>query len=142
MGCEGWGADDVRPYFRRAEDQERGGCEYHGVGGPLGVSDITEQHPISAKMIEAAEEAGIPRCPDYNGECQEGVGWFQLTVRNGQRCSTAVAYLHGAMKRPNLRVETRALTARVLFEGKRATGVEFLQHGQRRTAARTCRTTT
>ena len=83
-------------------------------------------------MIEACVEAGIPRNDDVNGAEQEGVAYYQLTVKNGQRCSAAVAYLHPAMERPNLRVETEALTTRVLFEGKRAVGVEFIQGGEQK----------
>src|SRR5665213_3551916 len=134
LGCEGWGWDDVRPYFLRAEHQERGAGEHHAVGGPLNVSDVTEGHPVSDAVIEACVQAGIPRNPDVNGADQEGVAWYQLTVKNGQRCSAAVAYLHPAMKRANLRVETRALTTRVLFEGKKAVGAEFLQGGERKVA--------
>jgi len=134
MGCEGWSYADVKPYFLRAEHQERGESPYHGVGGPLNVSDITEQNAISAAQLEACVQAGIPRKDDINAENQEGVTWFQLTIKNGQRHSTAVGYLHPAMSRPNLKVETNAHTTRIQFEGKRAVGVEFLQHGQRRIA--------
>ncbi len=133
-GCEGWGFADVLPYFRRSENQQRGSNEFHGVGGPISVTDVTEQHPLSAAIIDACVEAGIPRSDDINGAEQEGVTWFQLYIRNGQRCSTAVGYLHPAMRRPNLRVETGALTTRVLFEGKRAVGIECLQDGQRLSA--------
>ena len=134
LGCEGWGWDDVRPYFLRAEHQERGAGEHHGVGGPLNVSDVTQGHTVSDAAIEACVEAGIPRDDDVNGASQEGVCYYQLTVKNGQRCSAAVAYLHPAMKRANLTVETRALTTRVIFEGRKAVGVEFLQGGERKTA--------
>jgi choline dehydrogenase len=134
LGCEGWGWDDVRPYFLRAEHQERGAGEHHGVGGPLNVSDVTQGHKVSDAAIEACVEAGIPRNVDVNGASQEGVCYYQLTVKNGQRCSAAVAYLHPAMKRANLTVETRALTTRVIFEGRKAVGVEFLQGGERKVA--------
>jgi choline dehydrogenase len=134
LGCEGWGWDDVRPYFLRAEHQERGAGEHHAVGGPLNVSDVTQTHEVSDAVVEACVEAGLPRNNDVNGAQQEGVGYYQLTVKNGQRCSAAVAYLHPAMSRGNLRVETNALAARVLFEGKTAVGVEFIQGGQRRVA--------
>jgi choline dehydrogenase len=134
LGCEGWSWDDVKPYFKRAQNQERGASDLHGTGGPLNVSDVTQTHAVSDDVVEACVQAGLPRNPDINGEEQEGVCYYQLTVRNGQRCSAAVAYLHPAMGRPNLRVETRALTSRVLFEGKTAVGVEFLQNGVRRTA--------
>jgi choline dehydrogenase len=134
LGCEGWGWDDVAPYFRRAEHQERGGCDWHATGGPLNVSDVTEKNPISDAVIEACEQAGIPRNDDVNGASQEGATYYQLTVKNGQRCSAAVAYLHPAMNRPNLTVETNALAGKVLFEGKRAVGVEFTQNGVKRVA--------
>ncbi len=129
-----WSYQDVLPYFRRAEHQERGENDFHGTGGPLNVSDITEQNPISQALLDAAVEAGIPRNDDINGGDQEGVTWFQLTVKNGRRHSTAVGYLHPVMGRPNLRVETEAHTTRVLFDGKKAIGVEFLQHGQKHVA--------
>jgi choline dehydrogenase len=134
LGCEGWGWDDVKPYFLRAEHQERGASADHAVGGPLNVSDVTQTHQISDAVVEACVEAGIPRSADVNGPEQEGVSYYQLTVKNGQRCSAAVAYLHPAMGRANLRVETNALTTRVLFEGKTAVGVEFRQNGVVRTA--------
>jgi len=135
LGCEGWAWDDVYPYFRKAQNQERSGCgDWHATGGPLNVSDVTETNPISDAVVEACVEAGIPRNADLNGAQQEGVAYYQLTVKNGQRCSAAVAYLHPAMGRPNLRVETNALGRRVLFEGKSAVGVEFSQNGVVRTA--------
>ncbi|MFI4973529.1 MAG: GMC family oxidoreductase [Caulobacterales bacterium] len=135
LGCEGWGWDDVRAYFLRAENQERAGAgALHGTGGPLNVSDVTQTHEVSDDVIDACVQAGIQRNDDVNGEEQEGVSYYQLTVKNGQRCSAAVAYLHPAMDRPNLRVETQALASRVLFEGKRAVGVEYRQAGETRVA--------
>ncbi len=133
LGCEGWGWDDVKPYFLRAQHQERGASDFHAIGGPLNVSDVTETHPVSDAVIEACVSAGIPRNTDINGGEQEGVGYYQLTVKNGQRCSTAVAYLHPAMSRSNLQVVTEALASRVIFEGKRAVGVEFIQNGVTKT---------
>jgi choline dehydrogenase len=132
LGCEGWGWDDVRPYFMRAEHQERGAGEHHAVGGPLNVSDVTQTHQVSDAAMEACIQAGMPRNDDVNGADQEGATYYQLTVKNGQRCSAAVGYLHPVMNRPNLRVETNALTTKVLFEGKTAIGVEYLQNGERR----------
>ena len=132
LGCEGWGWDDVHPYFKRAQHQERGKDDFHATGGPLNVSDATEGHEVSDAVVAACEQAGLPH-RDFNGADQEGAGWYQLTVKNGQRCSAAVAYLHPAMGRANLKVETRALATRVVFEGKHAVGVEILQNGQRRT---------
>lgn len=138
LGCEGWGWDDVRPYFMRSQNQERGASPHHAVGGPLNVSDVTQTHLVSDAVIDACQEAGIARNDDINGEEQEGAGYYQLTVKNGQRCSAAVAYLHPAMNRPNLRVETNALATRVIIENGRALGVEFIQDGatRRATAAR------
>jgi len=131
LGCEGWGWDDVWPYFKRSEHQERGASEWHATGGPLNVSDVTETHEVSDAVVEACVEAGLP-ARDINGADQEGVSYYQLTVKNGQRCSAAVAYLHPAMGRKNLTVETNALASRVLFEGKKAVGVEFSQNGRMR----------
>ena len=133
-GCEGWGFRDVLPYFRRSENQERGANEWHGVGGPLNVSDFTSRHPLSAVMLEACVQAGIPRSDDVNGAVQEGASWFQINVRKGWRSSTAVGFLHPVMHRPNLRVETGALAERVLFEGRRATGIEYRRNGARQVA--------
>lgn len=134
LGCEGWGWDDVAPYFKRSQHQERGADAHHAVGGPLNVSDVTTKHPVSDAVVEACVEAGIPRNEDVNGENQEGVSYYQLTVKNGQRQSAAVAYLHPAMGRANLKVETRALTTKVIFEGKKAVGIEYLQDGVRKIA--------
>jgi len=134
LGCEGWAWDDVLPYFLRSQHQERDAGALHGKGGPLNVSDVTTTHPVSDAVVDACEQAGIPRRADLNGGDQEGVSYYQLTVKNGQRCSAAVAYLHPAMGRQNLRVETNALASKVLFEGKRAVGVAFTQNGIKRTA--------
>lgn len=131
LNCEGWSWDDVLPYFRRSEHQERGEDDWHATGGPLNVSDPRDSYPISEAVIDACVEAGLPR-RDVNGENQEGASWYQLTVKNGRRHSAAVAYLHPALKRPNLKVETRALASRVLLEGRRAVGVSYLQGGQTR----------
>lgn len=132
MGAQGWSWDDVLPYFRKSQNQERGETECHGTGGPLNVSDFPEQHPVSGALIKACEQAGIPYRDCINTGDQEGVTWFQLTMKQGRRNSTAVAYLHPAMQRSNLQVETRAMTTRILFEGKRAVGVEFRQGGETR----------
>ena len=118
--CTGWSYDDVLPYFSKAEDQERGANEYHGAGGPLAVSDLRSKHELNDAFIAGAKEAGYPSNPDFNGAEQEGVGPLQLTVRGMRRCCAAVGYLRPAMKRPNLKVEIRALAQRVMFDGKRA----------------------
>ena len=127
LGNAGWSFEDVLPYFRRAEDQERGADTLHGAGGPLAVSDVSEPHPLCEAFIEAAGQAGFPRNDDFNGPSQEGAGYFQLTARHGRRCSTAVGYLRKAKRRPNLAVATDALASRILFSGRRATGVEYRQ---------------
>jgi choline dehydrogenase len=128
-GNVGWGYDDVLPYFKKAEDQQRGADEFHGTGGPLPVSDTRHPDPLSDAFIAAAVETGLPFNPDFNGATQEGVGLFQTTTRRGRRASTAVAYLRPALKQGRLRVETSALAQRVLFEGRRAVGVAYKQHG-------------
>jgi choline dehydrogenase len=134
MGCTGWSYDEVLPYFRRAEHQERGEDEWHGTGGPLNVCDFPEQNPVSKALLDACVEAGIPASKDINARHQEGATWFQTTTKGGKRHSTAVGYLHPVMNRPNLRVETEAFTNRVIFEGKRAVGVEFEQGGEKKVA--------
>ena len=134
LGNSGWSFDDVLPYFRRAEDQERGEDALHGVGGPLAVSDVCEPHPLCEAFIESSQQAGYPRNDDFNGPEQEGAGYFQLTARNGRRCSTAVGYLRQARRRHNLAVETNALAGRILFDGKRAIGIEFRKGGAARVA--------
>lgn len=126
MGNDGWGWDSVLPLFKRAENQERGADEFHGVGGPLHVSNMRLRRPICDAWVEAAQAAGYPFNNDYNGAEQEGVGYFQLTSHKGRRCSTAVAYLNPVKKRPNLRTVTRAQTTRIVLDGNRATGVAFI----------------
>lgn len=133
LGLRGWSYDDLHPYFLRSQHQERDGMDGHAKGGPLNVSDVTEKHPVSDAVIEAGKAMGLPH-RDVNGEDQEGVAYYQLTVKNGRRCSAAVAYLNPAKKRQNLQIETKALAARVLFEDKRAVGVEYTQGGQTKTA--------
>ncbi len=134
LGNPGWSFEDVLPYFRRAEDQERGPDAYHGAGGPLGVCDLKTKHELIEAYIRACEEIGIPRNDDFNGPSQEGVGYFQLTNRKGLRCSAAKAYLRPARRRSNLRIETHALVSRIIFEGRRATGVVWRQDGAERAA--------
>ena len=134
LGNAGWSFEDVLPYFRRSEHQTRGADDYHGTGGPLCVSDVANHHPICEAFIESAVALGFPRNDDFNGAVQEGVGWHQTTTRAGRRCSTAVGYLRPAMTRSNLRVLTRALSEKILFDGRRATGVSFRQDGEARIA--------
>lgn len=125
MGNTGWGWDDVLPLFRRAEDWVHEADPLHGKGGPLAVSRNEVRRPICDAWIAAAEAAGYPLNPDYNGPVQEGVGYFQLTARRGRRCSAAVAYLNPVKSRPNLRIVTRALTTRLVIEDGRAVGVAW-----------------
>jgi choline dehydrogenase len=133
-GNAGWGYDDVLPYFKKAEDQQRGGNEFHGVGGPLPVSDWRHADPLSEAFVVAAAETGIPTNADFNGATQEGAGFFQTTTRRGRRASTAYAYLRPAQKRGNLHVETEALAQRILFDGRRAVAVEYRQGRSIKTA--------
>ncbi|WP_295315586.1 choline dehydrogenase [Roseobacter sp.] len=125
MGNRGWGWDEVLPLFRRAENNERGADEFHGDQGPLSVSNMRIQRPITDAWVAAAQAAGYPFNPDYNGADQEGVGFFQLTSRNGRRCSSAVAYLNPARKRPNLQIITHAQVDKVDITDNRATGVTY-----------------
>jgi choline dehydrogenase len=130
IGCDGWGFDDLLPFFKRAEDNERGADDWHGAGGPLRVSDGRSRNPIAAAFVEAAQQAGIARNDDFNGAEQDGVGWYQATQRDGLRCSTAAAYLHPVAARPNLELLTGAHVHRILFEGTRAVGVAGARHGE------------
>ncbi len=125
MGNAGWGWDDILPLFKRAEKNERGADEFHGDQGPLSVSNMRIQRPITDAWVAAAQAAGYKFNPDYNGADQEGVGFFQLTSRNGRRCSAAVAYLNPARSRPNLQIITHAQADRIELDGKRATGVLY-----------------
>ena len=134
LGNTGWAFQDVLPYFRRSEDQERGADDLHGTGGPLSVSDVCEPHPLCEAFIEAAQQSGIPRNDDFNGPTQEGAGYFQLTAKNGRRWSTAAGYLKQARQRHNLKVELNALATRILFSGRRAIGIEYRQGDTMRTA--------
>ena len=126
-GCDGWGYDDVLPYFKRSEDNERGEDQFHGAGGPLTVAESRSMHPLVDAMIEAGRQAGHEYNPDFNGARQEGVGRFQLTQRDGRRLSTSDAFLHPVRERPNLTVITHAYATRLLFEGRRASGVEYVR---------------
>jgi len=125
LGNEGWSYDDVLPYFRKAEDNERGANEFHGVGGPLRVSNQPYNWEIAQALLAACTQAGIPETPDFNGATQEGCGYYQTTTNNKRRWSTAAAYLKPARNRPNLVVKTKAHATRLLFDNGRAVGVEF-----------------
>lgn len=130
-GNAGWGWEDVLPVYLRMEDYAEGDPALRGRGGPLHVSDLGRQaHALCEPYVKAAEAAGLPFTPDFNGARQEGVGLYQFTIKNGRRLSAARAFLRPAMKRRNLRVETQAQATRVLFSGKRAVGVAYVQRGR------------
>jgi choline dehydrogenase len=133
-GNTGWGWRDVLPYFIRSESNSRGASAVHGADGPLACSDIGAKHELVEAIIAGANTLGVARTDDFNGGVQEGVGYYQLFTRNGWRCSTAVGYLKPVRARANLRVETGAQATRVLFDGTRATGVEYRQRGELRIA--------
>jgi choline dehydrogenase len=133
-GCTGWGYEDLMPYFRRAENNSRGASAYHGTGGPLSVSDLRYKSAACEAFIAAAREQGAAPNEDFNGPRQDGVGWYQVTQRDGRRCSAATAYLHPAMSRPNLTVHTDALVTSVIIEAGQAVGVRYLRHGVAETA--------
>ncbi|RWP18211.1 GMC family oxidoreductase N-terminal domain-containing protein [Mesorhizobium sp.] len=134
-GNPGWGFDDLLPVFKALEDNQAGADQWRGVGGPLHITDCsTAVHPLTKRYLAAASQAGLPFNPDFNGASQEGAGIYQITTKNGRRMSAARAFLRPAMKRKNLRVEINALATRILFEGKRAVGIEYLQNGETKTA--------
>ncbi|MBA5638731.1 GMC family oxidoreductase N-terminal domain-containing protein [Duganella sp. LX20W] len=129
LGCTGWSFDDVLPFFKRAEGNERGACAWHGADGPLQVAEQRSPRRVTEDFVRAGEECGYPRNHDFNGPEQEGVGHYQVTQfhggeRNGERCSAAAAYLHPVLERANLMVMTHTQALRVVFDGKRAVGVE------------------
>ena len=129
-GADGWDWNSVLPYFRRSEGNSRGADEWHGGDGPQSVSDLRHVNPLSHAFVEAGVQAGLGRNPDFNGPGQAGVGLYQVTQRDGARCSAAVAYLDPAKPRPNLTVHTGALASRVTFEAGRASGVVYSMRGQ------------
>jgi len=130
MGCKGWSYDEVLPFFKRSEDQANGEDEYHGVGGPLNVSNMTFSRPICDDFLKAVAENGTPINHDINGASQEGVGYYQLTTKNGRRCSAAVAYLNPARSRPNLTLITHAMVHRIGFTDKTADSVHITRKGE------------
>jgi choline dehydrogenase len=133
-GCSGWGYDDLMPYFRRAEGNSRGADAYHGGTGPLAVSDLVFQSPLSKLFVAAARECGLAANEDFNGAQQDGSGFYQVTQKDGSRCSAADAYLRPAMTRPNLEVLTDALVTKIVVEGGRAAGIRYLLRGKEETA--------
>ena len=128
-GATGWAWRDVLPYFLKSENNERGADDFHGDSGPLNVADLRSPHPAAALFIEACQQAGLPRNDDFAAETQEGVGWYQVTQKGGERWSVARAYLTPARQRPNLHVFIEAMATRIVFDGRRAMGVQFNQRG-------------
>ena len=133
LGNPGWSFADVLPYFKRSEGHESRSGVRHGTAGPLTVSRSSSDNPLYKAFVDACLQAGHPPCDDFNGESQHGAGRYDFTIRNGRRCSAAVAYLHPVLDRDNLTLRVRALTRRVLLEGGRAVGIEYLQGGRVKT---------
>ena len=129
QGNPGWSFDEVLPYFKRSENNERGGDNLHGVGGPLNVKDLASPNRFGPVFVQAGQQAGFAVNTDFNGASQEGVGMYQVTHKNGERFSAAKAYLTPNLSRPNLQVITGAHTTRILMQGQRAYGVEYSQGG-------------
>jgi choline dehydrogenase len=130
VGNEGWSFSDALPYFKKAQNQERGASDYHGVGGPLNVADLLEINPLSRAFVDAGVEIGLSYNKDFNGPEQEGVGFYQVTQRKGKRHSAADGYLKPALSRPNLTVRTHAHATRLLVEKTRVVGVAYVQNGE------------
>ena len=134
LGNSGWSYADVLPYFKKAERNERLHDEFHGADGPLNVAERPYTNPLSHAFVEAAQQAGLPFNPDFNGAVQLGCGLFQVTQKDGSRWSAASAYLHPAAARENLTVLTKAQATRVVIENGRAIGIEYVRKGKRHTA--------
>jgi choline dehydrogenase len=134
LGCDGWSFADVLPYFKRAECNENGGDDFHGGSGPLHVSNGRSPNPLFRAFVQAGTEAGHSVTKDFNGTAQEGFGPYQLTIHSGRRWSASTAYLAPILKRPNLTIQSHAHVTRVLFEGKRAVGVEYVRDKKREQA--------
>ena len=128
QGCIGWGWDDVLPYFKKSEDQERGASEFHGVGGPVSVSDLPSPHALGEAFHQASENLGVPRNDDFNGAAQLGTGYVQTTTRRGRRWSTAAGYLRGPAMQ-NIKIEKYGLAERLILTAKRITGVAWSRKG-------------
>ncbi len=126
FGAKGWGSDQMMHYFIKSEDNERLSGKYHGNGGPLGVSDLVNPHPMTKAWVQAGQQMGLPYNSDFNGESQYGIGYYQTTTRGSRRCSASVGYLKPARNRPNLTIITQGHVKKILIENKRATGVEVI----------------
>ncbi len=134
LGCEGWGYDEVLPYFKKSENNERFADDYHGQGGPVNVADQTQSNLLTRAFVRSAQQVGIPYTPDHNGATQRGVSYYQTTQRNVKRESAATAYLHPNKNRKNLTVMTNAWTTKVLSDGKKAIGVSYLENWKKETS--------
>jgi choline dehydrogenase-like flavoprotein len=133
LGNEGWGYQDILPYFKSTQKQERGVCDFHGDQGELNVAEGRSNHPLGETLLAACRQAGYQDNPDFNGAQQEGIGRYQVTQINGERCSAARAFLHPIMQRKNLTIITEAKVARILIKYKQAQGVEFQHQEQLKT---------
>ena len=134
-GAAGWDYASVLPYFIKSEDQENGASEFHGTGGPLSVQNLRHTNALSGLFIEAAVDAGFGKTDDFNGPHQRGFDFYQVTQRDGKRCSSARAYLRPAMERPNLTVRTHSLAEQIILDGTRAVGIRYNRKGKQHTAS-------
>lgn len=133
LGNEGWGYDDILPYFKSTQHQERGADAFHGTQGELNVAEGRSKHPLGETLLQACRQAGYVDNSDFNGAKQEGIGHYQVTQINGERCSAARAFLHPISERTNLTIVTDARVARILIENKQASGVEYHHQGELKT---------
>ncbi len=129
LGNEGWSYEEMLNFFKKAEHFEPGDGRFHGEGGPLNVTELTEVHPVSEGLVEAMQEAGIDYNPDFNGERQAGCGFYHVTQKDGKRCSSAAAYIKPVLDRQNITVETEAQVTGITFDGNEVTGVTYEQDG-------------
>jgi choline dehydrogenase-like flavoprotein len=134
QGNEGWGYDGVLPYFKKSENNERLNNEFHGIGGDMNVTQQAAPNELTKAFVRSAQEVGIPFNYDVNGAVQDGVTFYDVTQRDARRESSATAFLNPAKKRKNLTVSTRSMGARILFEGDRAVGLEYLKNGKKTVA--------
>lgn len=135
LGNQGWAWEDVLPYFMKSEHQERGASAHHQVGGPLNIADLREPNPLTAAFVEAAQQAGLRKNDDFNDGEQEGVGFHQVTQKDGQRHSAARAFLHPALKRGRLKAIPQAMVTHLRFEGRRCIGASYVKDGRRHEVA-------
>ena len=135
LGNEGWSWEEVLPYFKKSQNQERGESEFHGVGGALNVADLRDPNPLSLAFVEAAQQVGLQKNDDFNDGEQEGIGLYQVTQKNGMRHSAAVAFLHPALKRENFTAIPFAMVTRLTFDGTRCTGAVYIKDGEEHTVS-------